>query len=622
MPNIHYETKFGQPSKEALALPFSPMLPTDKIGLMKVRVALWERCLRDEEFRRDVIQMCAMDLPFFVLIYGWLHETRGTQEHIGEFPAFLDPDQIDILAWWQKWVGQIDICNEKTRGIGFSYLLCFLFLWLWLFSRHRIDLGLLSKDEQSLDRRDKPGSLMGKLDLMFAKLPPWLKLDAQGHSVLKRSSSNQNHVFHHNVTLNNITGYVPTNNKLRSDRLFALGADEARFLPITDQEWLAAAHGTVDSVIWVSTHQGRGNMFYRMTQNTVSNLIRISSWWWENRRCRRGLYRIKAGRVEMLDTVYRYPDGYFENPLIWEQEKYVKGRLRSAWVDRYFLRPGDDPTSHVIRVLEEYYALTSLVDRRLLREEVFQITERTTKPPMAIGHLRDGDWIDDADGPVRLWFNPDRVPAGCFFIGVDPGLSELGGAYKVAAAFDAKTGQQVLVARYHGIDPTLFPKKVVELATWLSGARGSGRAQIAFESNGPGIVFRCGAERLRYPALMHDEGKSTPGFGNNDKGAAWLLELGRAIMSGELTVFDEQLGKELAAFEWDAKEDLTYALTDGHGDTAIATALAWWGGRDKRRLILKAQKRPEHLKDPDYFDEDRPRRGRKPLSKRHWSGYN
>ena len=604
MLNIKLETKLNEPSDAFLKLPFAQYLPKDEEGILRLRIAIWERCVDDDEFRRDIDRMCSLDLVFFVTVFGWMHETRETQVKMGEFIPLLGQDQMDILSWWQEYGGKIDITNAKTRGIGLSYLACYYVMWLWLFNPHRISIGMMTRDEGALDKKDSPGSLMGKLDLIFEKLPPWMRYDEHGDSILSRAASNQSHRFFHKRLRNNIVGYVPTSDKLRSDRLYVLIADEAAALNLKDQDWLATAYGTVDSVIWISTHKGKACMFYRMTQNTKANLVRIETWWWNNARCRRGIYRIEAGRVVLMDD-YKHCEGYFDNALIWDQETWVRGRPRSPWLDRPFFRPGID----AIRVLEEFYGLTALEDRRLLQETVFRVLKQTCRPPLAKGFLDEyGEWVDDAEGPISLWINPERR-SGTFFVGVDPGLSELGGAYKVAAAFDAQTGEQVAVARYAGIDPTVFPKKVAQLADWLSGAKGRGRTQIAFESTGVGVVFHCGMERLRYPNLCSEPGKGKPGYANNDKGAAWLLELGRGIITGEVTIRDERASVELDAFEWDDEEDLQYSLRDGHGDTAIATSLMWWGGRERRRLFIKKANMPEHVNDPDSKEE--PFRGRR-----------
>ena len=603
--NHKFETKFGTRSPEALALPYSSRLPDDKASLIRIRMYVVKRCIHDIEFRDDIVEMCSQDLPFFVLMFGWIHETRATEDQIGAFPAYLDPDQIDILAWWQKFAGTYDITNEKTRGIGLSYLASFLVMWLWLHNPHSIDIGLLTRTEKALDQKAKPGSLMGKLDLMFKKLPYWMRHDRNGKTILRRVSSSQNHLFQNLANGNNITGYVPTNNDLRSDRLNILIVDEGRFLKTTDQEWFAATFGAVPSTIWISTHQGTDNMFYRMTKDDESRLVRISTWWWENRRCRRGLYTIEAGQVKQQDA-HRYPPGYFDIPKIWKLEEHIKGRLRSKWVDFQLLRPGIEPTT----VLEEYYGLSAVASRKVLRPSIVKCIENTAQRPKAVGYLRDGVFIDDPDGDLWLWCNPDR-PDGLVGIGVDPALTQASGAYFAAAGFNFKTGDQVFSYRSRMVSNDEFPRIITEIGNFLAG--GGVRPMIACESQGPaGNIFLDGAQRLRYPSIAREEGKSSPGYGNNDRGAAWLIEWGRAIWSGETFVRDSRLAIDAEGFEYDAdKWDVVFAGRDGHGDLAIAAALAWHEIKKRRQAYIRANQRAQQY-DPDEakFLQDSKRRRR------------
>ena len=616
--NIKLETKYGEPSPEALALPFTPLLPTSEADLLRLRIYVRERCVHDFVFRDEICQMCEADLPFFVMMFGYMHETRGTEDQFGEFPALLDPDQVDILAAWQKYVGKEDVTNEKTRGVGFSYLACFLLMWLWKFNRFSIDMGVLSKDEFALDKRDKPGTFMGKLDLIFKRLPAWMQKTGKSvtvgkkvyknRSILSRSASNQNHLFKNLENGNTITGYVPTNDKLRSDRLFVLIADEGAFLPIEDQKWLASAHGTCPSVFWISTHQGTANLFYRMTHNEEARLVRISAWWWNNRRWRRGMYRIDHGQVEILDKDYKFPLDYFEQPFIHKLETHIQGRLRSPKVDRQFTRAGIDPQT----VLEEVYGLSAVASRKLLRPSVPSMIRRTKRAPMAVGRLHNGDWIDDVDGPVSLWFNPARPPQFCTF-GVDPALTEATGAYFAAVAVDFKTGEQVLSYRTKDVSADDFPRIITDLARWAG--KGGARPTIACESQGPaGNIFLTGAARCKYTALGGDPNKSKVGYGNSDRGASWLVEWGRAIKDGDVIMRDERLADDADGYEFDDKWELIFANKDGHGDLAIAAALAWHEAKDRRLSYIKAQKKAATI-DPEEEQLKR-RRARKLWSDR------
>jgi hypothetical protein len=591
--NKKIETIFGKQTAEAKALPFINMMPQSYAGMLQWRLYVRERASRDREFRETILQMCAQDVAFFGYTFAVFHETRETEDIVGKFPAWLDPDQIDILACFQAYGGKTDLTVDKTRGIGLSYLACLYLLWRWKFNENSIDMGLLTRNEKALDQRDRPGSLMGKLDLLFKELPYWMRNDKYGKTILYRTSSNQNRKFNNRANGNTITGYLPTNDDLRSDRLAILVADEAAFLNLEDQKWLASAYGTVNSVLWISTLQGSANLFYRLTQDDESRLVRISTYWWNNRRCRRGMYKVVNGRVEVLDPdYYRDKPGYFTQPFIHKLEAHIQGRVRSPWTDNYFTRAGVDPST----MLEELYGILALESRKLLRPSVIKSMQRSSRGPMAKGYLREGEWVDDPEGPIWLWCNPAR-PVGLCTIGVDPALTEHSGAYFAAAGLNFKTGEQVFSYRSRQVSADRFPAIITEIGNWLSA--GGARPKIAFESQGPaGAIFAAGVLRLRYPALGQEEGKAKPGYGNNDRGASVLVELGRACREGEAFLRDERIAIDSEAYEFDKDWELTFAGRDGHGDLAIATAFAWHEAKKKRIAYLRAQARQVDY-DPD-----------------------
>ncbi len=187
--NIQLKTQLNYPSEAALALPFFNLLPKDKISLLKWRVYVLVRCLDDNDFRNDIEAMCARDIAFFAATFAWLHETRDDAftESAGTFPLVLWCDQVDILAWLQQYGGKFDICIEKTRGIGLSWLVIIYLFWKWRYYGEHLDYGILSKDDKSLDLHRRPATLMGKLDLLFESMPGWMQLGPDSKTVLNRT---------------------------------------------------------------------------------------------------------------------------------------------------------------------------------------------------------------------------------------------------------------------------------------------------------------------------------------------------------------------------------------------------------------------------------------------------
>ena len=581
--NVQLRTKLNEPSQDALRLPFYNALPKDRLGLLKWRLYVRKRCLEDKVFRAAIMQACAADVAFFAATFITCHETREGQfaNVVGKFPFMPWCDQVDILAWFMKYVGKADMTVEKTRGIGLSWCIVIFVVWLWLFKSGGIEIGLLSKDDSSLDVVGRPSTLMGKIDCILESLPAWMTTGDDGEAVFKRT--HQNHKFEHFKNKNAIIGYTATNDKLRSARLYCLFADESAFLPVDTQRFLASSQHVSPSRVFVSTHDGSATFFYRMTIDEESNLVRISTWWQDNPARSKGMYRSITGQIEFIDLDYKWPvEGYnfhHENP----------GLERSPWVDSEFEKTGADPVS----LMQEIYGVAAIHSRKLFSKRVLSVVEGTVIRPRLIGDISDdGEFTENLDGCFRL-FKPISALTGAYVVGVDPSLGSTTGAYAGISAFDVKTGEVVLTGAVRGVAAPEFAKMVVGVCKLLCGPRGFGNAIVAYESTGIGITFAIQLKNLRYPAVYCDK-PGRPGIHTNDNGEKILVEMGRAIQSGEYIIRDQRIASDITQFEYDRKEELVFAGQDGHGDLGMSAALGWWAGRVRRRAIFEADK-PKNL---------------------------
>ncbi len=583
MANRFLKTKLNTPSPEQIALPYYNLLPKDYIGLLKWKLYVRERALTDLEFRAWFLQCCAADIAFFAASLLWIHETRPIEgKKVGKFPFTPDCDQVDLLAWLAKYAGTIDITCSKTRGIGMSYIVLILTLWLWLFHGEKIEFALVTKDLDSLDAKDKPSTLLGKMDLLFDELPAWMKVDADGNKILNRTTTHHN--FQNLKNGNTITGYAATDAKLRSGRFFLVILDEAAFFPADIQRWISSAHGVTFCIIWLSTFDGTSNMFYRLAtdDDPKLNMVRMETWWDDNPRWAAGKYISRNGQIEILDKTYKFPPDY-------EFSHDDPGIPRSPMVDAAFRRPGADKQ----RVKEEIYGAAVKDSRKLFSSpRTLKVFEESPLRPVWIGDYKDGEWIEDSEGPIQLWTRPDTF-TGVYVVGADPSLGSITGAKAGLAAMDIKTGLYVLMARFSGLDCIAFAQKSVQICRALAGPRGAGYAILAWESTGIGGAFTSEVKRLRYPAVYHEPGKGTPGCHNPDKGEAWLLELGRAITEKDGIIKSSDCFDELRSWEYNRKFELVFTGMDGHGDLGQAAAITWRAGAQKRRAIIESRKKEQ-----------------------------
>ena len=593
MATKHIETKFGEVTHERQALPFiGEVIDLSYADMLKFRIAVRERCVTDPEYRNAIYQMCAMDCAFFAAVFAVFHETRATEEKQGAFPVWLDPDQADILACFQRYGGVQDMAVEKSRGIGLSFLACVYALWVWMFREGgKIEVGILSKDEDSLDTPRRPSSLMGKLDLLFDSLPAWMKMLNAKKTILHRTIGD--HKFENLKNGNAILGYVPTNDKLRSARLFCLLSDEAAFLPFETQRWLAAAHGTTPSIIYISTHDGTSSVFYRLTQNKTADLIRMSTWWNENRRCRRGLYRSVAGQIEIIDKTYKFMDYPFSHehaPL-----------LRSPWVDRQFNRPEANPAT----VLQELYGVAVINMKKLFQAPVIAIAKKTQRAPVWRGTINaKGQFLEMFENAPVYAFKPIDMLGNRFVIGADPANGVPGGAYAGVSVVEVNTGEQVLSGLFTNTDPTELAQICVALSKYLGSLREGSRgiARIAYEcTGGVGSVFEKELLRLKFPEAM------TLLYHNRDRGEGCLMEMGRALRDGDLVLRDNRVAQELEGFSYERNMILEYTGRDGHGDGTIGLGIAWQQAKELRRPALqRAARNPNSGEnEPDILEARR-----------------
>lgn len=563
------ETQLGKPSPEAQRLPFYPHLPKTEIGLIQWRVYVRLRSLKDLEFRQTIIQMCSHDPVFFIATFVDIHETRGTPRNVPFFPWM---DQVDVLAWIAKDVGKRDIVVSKSRGIGMSWTFAAIFIWIWLFVAGA-DLGMVSKDADSLDLVGRPATLMGKLDYIFDHLPFYFRVDSEGKSILRRTHGQ--HRFENTMNGAAIVGYVPTDEKVRSARFYALLFDEFAFVDADPKKLMAATQGTTFCRIWLSTFNGMGNMFHRIAHNETSPLLRIRTFWWNNPYGAAGMYTSKNGVVTVLDEKYKFPlEGY---PFI------ADGMLRSPFFDYEMSRAGANKQS----MLEELNGVAAANTRKLIQGDYLAAVRRHAKVPVWRGDLTmDGEWIEDYDGPWRLWRYPHLV-TDQLTIGVDPASGMEAGAFSAMTGIDPDIGEQVFTYSGH-----LTPIELSRLANTAGRVlTGAGRyALLNWETTGSlNATFTHEIQRLRYPRLFLDE-KEHLGWHNTDRGESILWELARAIRDGEFVLYDQEIVDELELFEFDRDGELQWAGIEGHADRAMSLAIAWNAAKSRRKAILRARK--------------------------------
>ena len=591
--------KLNEPRPETLDLPFYKLLPTEYADLLRVRIYIRRRCIRDTAFRDDIIAMCRLDPLFFANVFVHIYEPRTT----AAMPLVLWSDQCDLLAIIDKWFGRRSMGVGKSRGIGDSWMLTVKNAHALLYMRD-CKIGVISKDEDSVDSDDE-NSLLGKLAFILDRLPYWMTRDGVGRSVFKRNKSV--HLFTNTAINSTIQGFAATDNKVRGMRFTVLEHDENAFWPGDTEAAAATSVHTTNCRIYVSTFCGTNNVHYNIMYTEKTSLLRIFHWWWANPARYAGAYTTEHGRVKIIDKEYKFQPDY---PFI------ADGLLRSAYVDAVLRESGSTKQS----VLEELYGVTGETSRRLFRADTVQITNMTVRPPERTGYIareNDGKRVfrDRAGEKLFVWGKHTGTSGGPYAAACDLAAGRMA-AYSTFEAFDLNTGEQVVEYADNTIDIVSFASVAYDILRWLCGPNGDGHCYFTFENNSElGNAFGAEMLRLGYGNIQRKPYIHKPtngpeeyyGMRNKDGGLKIFIELDRAVLDGDVTVRSEFVGREIGL--WDKEETTNGKIKpkypyreDGHGDRSMALAMAWWLGRERRGDVGIFPKSGTPSGDPSKLD--------------------
>lgn len=614
----------GQPSPQVAALPFYNMLPKEPIALLRWRIYVRERCLKDLEFRDALLEMASLDILFFANTFVCVFEPRGKPRMI---PLNTWADQDDVLLWMHECFSLRDCGVEKSRGIGLSWNVTILFYWAWYFWPN-CHTAMISWGAKYLDQINNPGTLMGKLDWIHKYLPAWMTLGANGEDILHRTYSD--HKFSNMANGSTIIGYEPSSDVLSGERKTAVAFDEVAKFPQNIQDALISMQYVSDSRYMVSTMRDGSPRFYNLMRKEESDMLRIRSYWWNNKDRARGLYKCVRGRTIPLDPGYVYPDNYkFNYP--YPQED----RVRSPWVDAELRRAGN---KDIHSALVELYGILAMTNSKLFQEDALVRAGSTVRSPFERGFVDyslgkfEPLWNRNEVGNFRLWktigADGKLAAGGPYVLACDPagGSGSQDSNNSAMQVLDVLTGEQVLEYADSTLDVVSFAQLSYVVAKWLAGERGQGWCYLIWESNGGGGVFKKEIQRLGWHNVYIKENETATfkqktksvGWFNGDGGAGILLELQRAMRQDEIVIRSESVIGECRGYQY-AEDGFTLLFDSievargrssgkSHGDRAVALAMAWLARQDRKPSVHLETDEPELDLAERFTNGRRPRR--------------
>lgn len=527
------------------------IIPTDLEGNLRFRRDMLSKCqLGGEEgkaWRRIVTQACAEDPLFFFNGMCWVYEPR---------PRFTPegirlPDQVPFIAWDHQIpaiteiynnLGIKDIGLEKSRGEGASWIGVLLAMHSWIF-RPLSAIGLVSRDENSVDDANDPDSLMWKCDFILKKLPDWLS----GLPVKDFKRDVTKHVLRNLRNESTISGYSAVANVGSGGRKFFFLMDElAKFPRPNDEAAMASTQHVTECRFIVSTPLGNTGAYYDvMHAPSGENFAKVVLDWKQNPTRNRGLYNWIDGRAIAIDPINNPLPAKYDPPN--EEVLGLIGRLRrkgfrieerdrSPWYDKECDRAAATP-QNIAQELDRDYGGSA---HRVFGDKFFKESAQHLMPPTIEGDL---DFKEESitdfmfnrmdGGPMKLWVpldSRDTPPVSTYAIGCDVAVGT-GGSFSsnsTIVVVDVKKGEQVLEYALNTIPPINFADLAVAVARWFHGA------YLAWEHNGPGSGFTKQVLSRNYDNIYRRTSQSRLTKTKTKEAGWWTDERTKEIMIAEL----------------------------------------------------------------------------------------
>jgi hypothetical protein len=596
------------------ALPYYGVVPKEPLAHLDYRIEIAEQCASSVAYREMYLQWCAADFLFFVNTFCYILEPRDESGDT-RLPFNTWQNQDPVMAALAYYLGRRDVCGDKSRAQGASWIVVALYVWVLLFHRGKV-LGFMSKDEITADDPKDPSSLGWKIDFILRNLPTWMQPPDIQVGGANRSSTN--HTWYNPLTDTTIKGYAANKTSGRGGRFTSFFLDEAAFFGANrDLEAISNLQQTCRNRIVISTPNGTDIEFHRLIAN-ASTWLRVVLDWEDNPSQNEGKYTSKDGKLEILDLDFEFPPDY---------DYILDGITRSPWFDNECARANHnmveinrelrrDHGGSKTRPFPEAALSTAL---RFCRDPDHQGTLRFERSdPSDIDSMK---WREEKNGPLKLWFHPDTEglpPSGTYVVNADvaAGTGSSTSSNSCIQVFN-QIGEQVAEFACNKTPPTKLARILVALCYWFG--RGQATSYANFEKTGPlGTQFSGALKRLQYPHVYHmiDRTKrgakrsNNPGW-HTSKTANTLEPLVNALSDEQIVIRSFDLARECGEYEFD-KSDWVHpgaksakdAADQGfnHGDRAVAAGIAVISLIDRHMLPDPRPKRKqeERLSDAPH----------------------
>lgn len=132
-------------------------------------------CLASSQQRQFQRELCRRDPAYFMTMFGVVFEPRDVGGRPPQWMPFIPFHfQVQFVRFWQHVMtqneqGRGDAVVEKSREMGFTWMMCVIMAWAWLFEDNFI-CGIISRTEELVDKA-------GKTDTIFSKIRAQLGIE-------------------------------------------------------------------------------------------------------------------------------------------------------------------------------------------------------------------------------------------------------------------------------------------------------------------------------------------------------------------------------------------------------------------------------------------------------------
>jgi hypothetical protein len=587
----------GSPTPLVAAAKFYRHVPKDDARQRKFRLNLRRRCLTDAPYRKQILKACAADPLFFINVFLYLVEPR--EQEVRLFNTW--PHQDTVIAEMADGWGKKNFVGDKSREQGASWIMAALFVWSFTF--HKVaHLGFGSKDDETADDPDDMGSFGAKIDFLLERLPTWMKPE------YRRSTSRHTWKRTKNGKVlkngNFIKAFSATKGIGRGGRFTVFFVDEGAFFPAgSDYEAEAGLVYGTNCQIWWSTPNGKNNAFYDRVHGK-NNATHLVLHFFDNPIHGKGRYTTSSGRLMVL-----------EGEPIPGYQYILDGMERTPWGDQRWQDHGEDN----LWLARELYIDYGGSKGRPFPAEVVERSKLTCMQPLDTGMLlfdwshpqnvKELTWVRGGGYKFDLWRRVDefgKIHVANPVVGADIALGNSGdqSSNSVLSIWDGLNNEQVGELAINSLSPIEFARLSVAVCYWLDP---SGKTFLIWEKNGgAGSTYTDEIMALGYANVYcettgGDDKFSTsktdrPGY-HTAKTSQTLIPLLSAMERNDVTIHSHPLVAECGEYEIDDKSKWIHprsintrdssAKGEGHGDRAIAAAVAMRGLRERKATFTK-----------------------------------